>query len=70
MRNYSEYEFASVSMSTDEAFKDALYKLFTENDFTHIVESGTFLGKGSTTSVAKAIIKSGKKISGFYNHRS
>jgi len=52
-------------MSSDVKFISALDKLFAQNNITHIFESGTYNGTGSTTSLANAIEKSGKKITQF-----
>jgi hypothetical protein len=65
MKKYSDYKFASVSMSTDQLFKDTVAKLFVENDIKNIVESGTFMGLGSTTLLANAIIASNKALPNF-----
>lgn len=43
-------------MSTDAHFKASLNQLFVENQFQFIVESGTYLGLGSTTTIAHAIL--------------
>lgn len=66
MKNYAEYPYASVSMSTDEFFVNELQKLFKNNQISHIIESGTFIGLGSTTTLAKAIIASGRPKPKFY----
>lgn len=52
-------------MSKDVKFITALDNLFSQNNITHIFESGTYNGTGSTTSLANAIEKSGKKVTQF-----
>jgi hypothetical protein len=65
MKKYSDYEYASISMSTDKLFLTALDTLFATNKINAIVESGTYVGLGSTTMLAKAILKSGKPLPNF-----
>ncbi|MDQ3194270.1 MAG: hypothetical protein M3P82_04635 [Bacteroidota bacterium] len=62
MKKYSDYKYSSVSMSTDNSFISALDNLFAENNITNILESGTFIGLGSTTLLAEAILKSKKPL--------
>jgi len=52
-------------MSADELFLAALDTLFLTNEIGAIVESGTYVGSGSSTMLAKSIIKSGKTIPAF-----
>ena len=65
MKKYSQYELATISMSVDDTLIHALENLFIENNITQIIETGTFLGLGSTTMLAKAIIKSKKQLPQF-----
>jgi hypothetical protein len=60
MKRYADYARASISMSQDSMFKATLEWLFAENDIDLVVECGTYLGVGSTASMAQAIINSGK----------
>ncbi|MFM8437860.1 MAG: hypothetical protein ACKOAX_05245 [Candidatus Kapaibacterium sp.] len=60
MKLYADYARASISMSKDSMFKATLDWLFSENDIDLVVECGTYLGIGSTTSMAEAILSSGK----------
>lgn len=55
MKSYREYSGHSVSMSEDAQFNQTLQTLFAENQIDYIIESGTYLGTGSTRSVLKAI---------------
>lgn len=65
MKNYSDYEYSSVSMSTDASFIENIEKIFADNYITDILESGSYLGKGSTVILADAVIKSGKAFPNF-----
>lgn len=65
MKNYSEYKHASISMSTDAGFIKALDDLFKNNNIQYVIESGTFKGLGSTTTLAKAMLKNNIKIKEF-----
>jgi hypothetical protein len=65
MKKYSDSHLASISMFADDTFITALEDLFSQNEITKIVETGTFLGLGSTTFLAKAILKSKKKLPEF-----
>jgi|SRR6218665_545313 len=65
MKKYSDYAHSSVSMSKDNLFKATLEQLFIDNNINHVIESGTYLGLGSTTLLANAIIKSNKAYPNF-----
>lgn len=62
MKKYSDYKYSSVSVSAGNSFISALDNLFAQKYITNIVESGTFIGLGSTTLLAEAIIKSKKPL--------
>lgn len=66
MKNYAEYQFASISMTNDKEFALALNDLFEKNTISHVLETGTYLGLGSTTFLANAILNSGKELPLFY----
>ncbi|GAB4001928.1 hypothetical protein GCM10028807_59300 [Spirosoma daeguense] len=55
MKSYQDYARSSVSMSTDERFQQQLRQLFAQNRIDYIVETGTWLGTGSTRTIAKAV---------------
>lgn len=57
MKSYQDYARSSVSMSEDDVFQDTLKRLFAENRIEYIIETGTWLGTGSTRTVANAIPK-------------
>lgn len=65
MKKYSDYVHSSISMSKDSLFIATLEKLFADNEITNVIESGTYLGLGSTTLLAEAIIKSKKPYPNF-----
>jgi hypothetical protein len=60
MKPYSQYAHASISMSKDDMFQSTLNWLFEKNPVDLVVECGTYVGLGSTTSLAQAIINSKK----------
>ncbi len=66
MRKYADYAGASISMSADRQFTDALEDLFSRHDIDAVFESGTFQGLGSTTSLARAIVNNKVAIKHFY----
>jgi predicted O-methyltransferase YrrM len=66
MKRYADYELASVSMASDELFLRTLDKVFTENPKVDILESGTYLGMGSTTSLAASLIRNKAKVNKFF----
>jgi predicted O-methyltransferase YrrM len=55
MKSYKEYARQSVSMSQDELFKETLHKLFSENTIDYVIETGTWLGTGSTRTLSEAM---------------
>ncbi|QMW02393.1 hypothetical protein [Spirosoma foliorum] len=55
MKSYQTYARSSVSMSTDERFKETLHQLFTQNQIDYIIETGTWLGTGSTKTIATTV---------------
>lgn len=55
MKSYRDYPRQSVSMSTDERFRQTLETLFRENQIRYIIETGTWLGTGSTRTIARAV---------------
>ncbi|MXV13955.1 hypothetical protein [Hufsiella ginkgonis] len=57
MKRYSDYAHSSISMSTDELFIKALDELFKHNKISYLFESGTYIGTGSTTTLAEALIR-------------
>lgn len=66
MKNYAAYEFASISMTKDKEFSLALDELFEKNEISHLLETGTYLGLGSTSFLANSILKSKKKLPIFF----
>jgi len=66
MRLYSEYPFASITMSRDEHFIKSLGLLFKEFKPKTILESGTFVGLGSTDLLAKTILQNNIPIEQFF----
>ena len=54
MKLYSEYPHASVVMQDDPVLMELLRRVIRERKFTHVLESGTYLGLGSTRFVAEA----------------
>lgn len=55
MKSYQDYARSSVSMSTDERFRKQLEQLFAQNKIEYIIETGTWLGTGSTRTISKVI---------------
>lgn len=66
MKDYALYARSSISMSNDELFLKTIDNIFTKYPIKTIIESGTFKGTGSTTTLAKAIIKNRALIDNFY----
>lgn len=66
MKNYAEYSKGSISMSKDKKFLKTIDEVFNEYDIKVIVESGTFKGTGSTTTIAEAVIKNNIALESFY----
>lgn len=57
MKSYQEYPHQSVSMSKDTLFKQVLTDLFSVNQISYIIETGTWLGTGSTQTLASSFPK-------------
>ena len=66
MKKYSNYQHASISMSSDPEFLNGVEKIFNEIGVGAILESGTFLGLGSTTVLANQVIKSKSEFPNFF----
>lgn len=66
MKDYALYARSSISMSNDELFLTTIDKILTSYPIKTIIESGTFKGTGSTTTLAKAIIKNNVSLDNFY----
>lgn len=66
MKKYSEYEYASISMSKDPLFLETIEELFNKIGVGAILESGTFLGLGSTRVLAEQVVKSKQENIEFY----
>jgi predicted O-methyltransferase YrrM len=71
MKLYSESNHANIQMNFDKKFRDVLLKLLLNNQVQVVVESGTYLGLGSTSYIADIIklAELDKKIS-FYTIES
>jgi hypothetical protein len=54
MKLYCDYPHASISMHEDTELRQLLQNVIREKKFTHVLESGTYLGLGSTRFVAEA----------------
>lgn len=54
MQLYTDYKQSSISMSDDELFQETLQKLFAQHRIDTIIETGTFIGKGSTRTISQA----------------
>lgn len=66
MKEYSSYAKASVSMSKDQVFIDTVESIINKNEISYIVESGTYIGTGSTRTIAEILLKNKKTIQKFY----
>ena len=66
MKLYSEYPFASISMSKDNKFKQVITQLLQEGQVKSIVESGTYNGLGSTTMLCELIAENNITLNHFY----
>ena len=66
MKKYTDYKNASISMSSESYFINALDSLFKNNNIEYVLESGTFNGLGSTTTLAKSLIKNKSNIKEFF----
>ena len=54
MKSYQDYPHQSVSMSKDDLFRQTLTDLFQKNAIDYVIETGTWLGTGSTRTLANA----------------
>jgi len=54
MKLFSEHPGASISMTGSSGLRECLIELLTNNRITHVLESGTFDGRGSTTFIAES----------------
>jgi hypothetical protein len=54
MRSYREYRLASMRMADDSGLGPVLARVVSESAVTHVVETGTYLGTGSTRMLAAA----------------
>ncbi len=66
MKDYALHPGHSISMSKDEKFKETIDSIFANNKVDFIVESGTFKGTGSTTTLANAVLKNKVALKAFY----
>src|SRR3989442_2583881 len=58
MRLYSEYPGASISMAASKKLRQLLENTFRKEKITHVIETGTYHGLGSTTLIAESFIES------------
>lgn len=54
MRSYREYRLASMRMVDDSGLGPVLARVVSESAVSHVVETGTYLGTGSTRMLAAA----------------
>jgi hypothetical protein len=54
MRSYREYRLASMRMVDDSGLAPVLARVIAESGISHVVETGTYLGTGSTRMLAAA----------------
>lgn len=54
MRSYKEYRLASMRMADDGGLGPVLARVVREQRITHVIETGTYLGTGSTRMLAEA----------------
>ena len=66
MKDYAAYPRSSISMSKDEKFLNTIDGIFRDNVITTIIESGTFKGTGSTTTIAESVVRNKVDIECFY----
>lgn len=66
MKDYSSYAKGSISMSKDTLFIDTVESIINMYDISYIVESGTYMGTGSTRTIADILVKNKKAIKKFY----
>lgn len=60
MKLYAEKPGASIEMVVDTEFRDKMFEVICSHDIQLVFESGTYLGKGSTTTIAELFIKAKK----------
>jgi hypothetical protein len=65
MKFYGEAPYASMEMRFDPLQHQLLVKLIKEKNIQYCIETGTYLGLGSTTNLARAFIESGVKVESF-----
>lgn len=58
MKYYGDYKNASISMAEDPLLKEELMALANSDDIEVIIESGTYIGLGSTLMLANAFLNS------------
>jgi hypothetical protein len=63
MRLYSEYIYSSIAMSDNQQLKSTLTQILTHNTVTHVFETGTYLGQGSTKMIIESFPKNKLPIS-------
>ncbi|MEO7306363.1 MAG: hypothetical protein ABIR78_15055 [Ferruginibacter sp.] len=66
MKDYASYAKGSISMSKDTVFIDTVESIINKNDISYIVESGTYMGTGSTRTISDILVKTKKNIKKFY----
>jgi len=54
MKLYTQHTGSSITMSGDALFRESLAELLRANQVDYVIETGTFLGTGSTRTVAQA----------------
>jgi len=64
MKQYTSHPGFSTSMADDKQLEELIRKIIIEEKVTHVFESGTYLGTGSTRMIADAFADVGapKKI--------
>lgn len=66
MKDYAQYIKSSISMSKDQDFINTLEEIIKNNKIRYIVESGTYIGTGSTKTIADILLKNESTINKFY----
>ena len=66
MKLYSEYPYASISMSKDAEYRAVVESILKTNTVKSILESGTFNGLGSTSMLSDIIVENNIKLNFFY----
>ena len=61
MKLYSDKLGASIKMLTDEDFNKILNRIIEKENIQFVFESGTYLGTGSTTTIANLFVGNNKK---------